>query len=206
MALVSGLDLRSALREVVDRGAAFLPRSLDESFRRRLRRELEAGPFEHFAEEFGQVRQQIDGFDIREAFDGFPAVAVLHDELTALVRAHGRAIRGLVTWMPNEAGVARYRPGSIGITPHLDGKWYRRLVAIVTVYGNARFAVCRDRAGAVVVAWEAGPGSLTLMRGPGLGALRDGRPFHTVGAPRRGERCSIALRMSTRLSGAEGQG
>ncbi len=198
MALAAGLDLRAALRETAQRGAAFVPVALDEAFRRRLRREVTAGPFVHFEESFGPVRQEIDGFDVRGAMDGFPAVAELRDELAAVVRSHGRGIRGLATWSPNEAGVVRYRPRSLGITPHLDGKWYRRLVAVVTIWGRAPFSLCRTRAGEVVASWVTGPGDLTLMRAPGLAGHRDGRPFHTVPGPRRGERCSIAFRMDTR--------
>jgi len=198
MVFRSGLDLRSALRAVVEEGSAFVPRSLDESFRGRLWSEVRAGPFQHMAEEFGggRVRQELDAFDIVEPFDGFPAVAELCSEVTRLIREHGRGIRGLATWSPNEVGVARYQAGSLGITPHLDGKWYRRLVAVVTVHGGGRFSISRDRAGPVVAEWDAGPGSLTLMRGPGLGGLKDGRPFHMVTGPRRGERCSLGLRMS----------
>ncbi len=196
-ALAGGLDLRGALTEVCDGGAAVVPAALDEGFRRRLRREIAAGPFRGFAESFnrGLVRQQIDGYDVEGDMAGFPAVAELRDGLTALVRKHGREIRGLATWRPNEAGVARYRHGSIGITPHLDGRSYRRLVAVVTVWGRAQFVVCRDRAGEVAKSWEARPGSLTLLRGPGLGGRRDGRPFHAVAGPRGQGRCSLGLRM-----------
>jgi len=200
MVFRSGLDLRPALRTVLEEGSAFVPHSLDESFRRRLWREVRAGPFQHMAEEFGggRVRQQLDAFDVVEPFEDFPAVAELCKEITRLIREDGRGIRGLATWSPNEVGVAKYQTGSLGITPHLDGKWYRRLVAVVTAHGSGRFSICRDRAGPVVAEWEAGPGSLTLMRGPGLGGYRDGRPFHMVAGPRRGERCSLGLRMSVR--------
>ncbi len=196
MALAEGLDLSAALREVRDRGAAYLTGALDERFRRRLRREVASGPFVRFPGSFGEVRQEIDAYDVLGAMEGFPALAELRDELARLVRAHGRAVRGLASWLPNEAGVARYPLGSLGITPHLDGKRYRRLVAVITVYGTARFAVCRNRAGEVERAWDAGPGSLTLLGGPGLGGVRDGRRFHRVSGPRRGERCSIGYRMN----------
>jgi hypothetical protein len=205
----TGLDLGPALRAVRKEGAAFVPRSLDESFRRRLWGEVRGGPFQHMVEEFGggRVRQQLDAFDVVAPFDGFQLLAELCRELTSLVREQGRGIRGLATWTPNEVGAARYRPGSFGITPHLDGKWYRRLVAVVTLNGSARFSICRDRAGPAVAEWEAGPGSLVLMRAPGLGGLRDGRPFHMAAGPRRGERCSVGLRMSTRLeAGQESSG
>lgn len=180
------------------RGYAHVSHAIGDSFLSPLLKELERGPFRRLEGSFGPVRQEIEGFDVLDPMDGFPLVAELRDELAGLLRRDGRGIRGLATWWPNEAGVARYRPGSIGITPHLDGKWYRRLVAVVTVNGTAPFTVCRDRAGKVIERWDAGPGSLTLMRGPGLAGSRDGRPFHTVEGPRRGTRCSIGFRMNTR--------
>jgi hypothetical protein len=112
------------------------------------------------------------------------------------VRSDGAGIRGLATWMPNEIGVARYGPGSLGITPHLDGKWYRRLVAVLTLYGRSRFAISRSREGEITADWRPGPGDLVLLRAPGLGGVRDGRPFHLVEGPSRGVRCSLGIRMS----------
>jgi hypothetical protein len=198
MALASNLDLRPALRLTAERGYAHLSDALDERFRRALSREVARGSFQRFEGAFGQVRQEIEGYDVPDPMDAFPRLSELRDELAEAVRAGGRRIRGLATWWPNEAGVARYRPGSIGITPHLDGKWYRRLVIVVTVEGSAPFTVCRDRAGEVIERWIAAPGGLTLLRGPGLLGVRDGRPFHTVQGPRRGRRVSIGFRMNTR--------
>jgi len=202
MALATGLDLRRPLQASAQRGYAHVSQAIDASFLRKLWKELESGPFQRFEGSFGLVRQEIDGYDVLDPMEGFLLVAELRDELAGLLRRHGRGIRGLATWWPNEAGVARYHPGSIGITPHLDGKWYRRLVAVVTVHGTAPFSVCRDRDGEVLERWDAGPGSLTLMRGPGLAGSRDGRPFHTVQGPRRGTRCSLGYRMNTRPAGA----
>ncbi len=202
MALATGLDLRPGLRATAERGYAHVARALDEASCRALWLEVARGPMRRFAGSFGQVRQEIDGFDVRDPMDDFPQIAGLRDELAGVVRRHGRGIRGLATWWPNEAGIARYRPGSIGITPHLDGKKYRRLVAVVTIHGTARFTVCRDRAGDVVETWFADSGGLTLMRGPGLAGVRDGRPFHTVEGPGRGERCSIGFRMDARPADA----
>jgi len=193
-----GLDLLRPLRATAAQGYAHVSHAIEGHFLRSLRRELERGPFKRFEGSFGPVRQEIEGYDVLDPMDGFPLVAELRDELAGLLRRNGRGITGLATWWPNEAGVARYRPGSIGITPHLDGKWYRRLVAVVTVNGTAPFSVCRDRGGEVMERWDAGPGSLTLMRAPGLARCRDGRPFHTVEGPRRGTRCSIGFRMNTR--------
>jgi hypothetical protein len=197
--LVAGLDLRTALLECAESGHARISDAIDQAFLRALRGELDTGPFRRFGESFGPVRQQIDGYDVSLPSSGFPLLTDLCRELGGLVRSHGRGVRGLATWRPNEVGVAHYVPGSIGITPHMDGKWYRRLVVVATVYGRARFAICGSRDPADVRdTWTSVPGDLVLMRGPGLGGVRDGRPFHLVEGPRRGPRLSLGIRMTAR--------
>src|SRR5262245_18473683 len=141
------------------------------------------------------VRMEIDGFDVEGPFDGFPALSELASAFAERVRRDGEGIRGLRSWSPNEAGVARYRTGSVGVTSHMDGRWYRRLVAVFTLEGSARFEVRASREGEVLERWDARAGSVTLMRGPGLAGVRDGRPYHAVHGPPRGTRWSLALRM-----------
>ena len=193
------LDLRSALRACATVGHARVPAAVPAAGLRDLRRELDAGPFRPFGESFGSVRQQIDGYDVPLPARDFPLLTAWCRSLRDLVRAHGDGVRGTATWVPNEVGVTHYFPGSIGITPHMDGKWYRRLVVVATVYGRAPFAICGSRdPGEVVERWVAGPGDLVLMRGPGLAGHRDGRPFHLVLGPARGERLSIGIRMASR--------
>ena len=195
----SGRVLAEALRTCADQGFARLERAVDDDFLDALRAELDAGQFRPFGESFGPVRQQIDGYDVSIPSRSFPVLTSLCRELRDAVRVAGRDVRGLATWSPNEVGIAHYVPGSIGITPHMDGKWYRRLVAVLTVYGRAPFAICGSRDPVDVVArWTAGPGDVVLMRGPGLAGHGDGRPFHLVEGPRRGERLSIGIRMSDR--------
>ena len=197
--LSAGLELRVALRVCARVGHARVPAAVAATFLRTLRRELDAGPFRPFGESFGPVRQQIDGFDVPLPSDDFPLLTELCRELRDRVRLHGRGLRGLATWTPNEVGIAHYVPGSIGITPHMDGKWYRRLVVVATVSGRAPFAICGSRdPHDVVERWVAVTGDLVLMRGPGLAGTRDGRPFHLVEGPRRGERLSLGIRMSAR--------
>jgi hypothetical protein len=195
--LAPDLDLASALRRTASEGFAHVDAVLDDRFRRSLWREIERGPLRPMEGTFGKagVRMQIEGFDVREPFEGFPLLSELRDALAAHVRAHGRGIRGLATWRPNEAGIGVYRPGSVGITAHLDGRWYRRLVAVFTLVGGARFEVRASREGEPIDAWDARAGGVALMRGPGLAGVRDGRPYHLVQGPRRGVRCSVALRM-----------
>lgn len=190
------LDLRPALERVAAEGAAFVRRALDDGFRRRLQRAVEHLRLEPAAEVVGPVRQQTEAAEVLPG--DLPETEALRRAFGSLVRDAGAGIRGLATWRPNEIVVQRYLPGALGITPHLDGKRFRRLVTVFTTEGSARFAICRDRAGGVLAEWEAVPGSLVLLRGPGLAGHRDGRPFHLVEGPRRGCRYSIGLRMDAR--------
>jgi hypothetical protein len=196
--LAHGLDLAAPLRDVVERGAAFVPSALDEGFRRRLQAEIEDGSFEPAPDEVGPVRQATEAFTIRHPTEGYPMSEALGRAALSAIRAQGEGIRGLATYRPNEFTVQRYRPGPVGISPHLDGKRFRRLVAVFTTEGSAPFAICAERAGPAIAQWIAEPGSLVLLRAPGLAGRRDGRPFHTVGAPDEGMRYSVAFRMNAR--------
>ena len=197
--LAPGLYLRDALVACATVGHGRVTSAIATDVLRRLRTEIERGHFRPFGESFGEVRQQIDGYDVSVPASGFPLLTALCLDLRDVVRSQGRDVRGLASWAPNEVGVTHYIPGSIGITPHKDGKWYRRMVVVVTVYGRAPFAICASRdPHDIVERWIAEPGDLVLMRGPGLAGARDGRPFHLVEGPRRGERLSLGIRMSTR--------
>jgi hypothetical protein len=197
--LAPGLDLRDALIACATVGHGRVTSAIATDVLRRLRTEIERGHFRPFGESFGEVRQQIDGYDVSVPADGFPLLTALCLDLRDVVRSQGLGLRGLASWAPNEVGVTHYIPGSIGITPHKDGKWYRRMVVVATVYGRAPFAICASRdPDDILERWIAEPGDLVLMRGPGLADARDGRPFHLVEGPRRGERLSLGIRMSTR--------
>jgi hypothetical protein len=189
-------SLRPALRRTAELGFAHVDDVVEPAFLRSLWRELSAGPLRPMEGSFGRVRMQIRGFDVDEPMDGFPLLRELRDSLAERVRRDGAGIRGLSTWRPNEAGVGVTAPGQLGITAHLDGRWYRRLVAVVTVVGSARFEVLAAREGPIVEGWQARAGAIAFLRGPGLGGVRDGRPFHRILPPRRGVRCSVGLRMS----------
>jgi len=200
---LSRRSLAPALRATAERGFARLDDVLDEGFRRRLWEEIRSGPLRRMEGTFGAagVRMKIDGFDVADPFEGFPHLRELRDAFAERVRAQGSEIRGLATWRPNEAGIGVYRPGWVGVTSHLDGRSYRRLVAVFTIVGSAPFEILPSREGEALERWDARAGGLTLMRGPGLAGSRDGRPYHAVEGPRRGVRCSVALRMGVRELG-----
>ncbi len=144
-----------------------MAQALGDRFRTRLERELLTVPYEPAPPEVGPVRQETDVFVLRD-LKGFPALAELAHEYRVAVLARAREIRGLATYAPNEIHLQRYRPGSLGITPHLDGKRYRRLVAFFTVRGSACLSVLRERAGeercSGLLAWEASATAARSMR------------------------------------------
>lgn len=194
---VPGLGLDQALQTVAGEGFAFVPRALAEDFRRSLQQEVQACPFQPVPGEIGPVRQETEECVIPTPMDRYPLMARLSGEMVALVRDHGRAVAGLEAWVPTAAFVQRYRPGALGITPHLDGKRFGLLVAVFTTKGSAQFSIHETRSGPVVARWEAAPGSLVLLRGPGLAGVDDGRPFHAVGPCDQG-RYSVSFRTDTR--------
>ena len=117
---LANLDLGPVLEAVRRNGAAVVAQALGDRFRTRLERELWTVPYEPAPAEVGPVRQETDVFVLRD-LKGFPALAELAHEYRVAVLAHAREIRGLATYAPNEIHLQRYRPGSLGITPHLDG-------------------------------------------------------------------------------------
>jgi hypothetical protein len=197
-ALAAAPDLRPALLRACREGAGFVPSLIYPDACASLTEEVAGLGLEPAPEKIGPVRQQTETRDLPAPLRDLPLLESLRRDLAEAVRRDGREIRGLATWRPNDVAIQRYRPGAIGITPHLDGRRFRRLVAVVTLAGAARFAICRDRGGKEVAGWEASPGDLVLLRGPGLCGHRDGRPFHTVGGPRGGARLSVGFRMNAR--------
>ncbi len=193
---VEFMDLGEALEQVRHAGAAFVPAAVSEARCERLRREVSGVAFQRAHGSYGarEVRQATDVF-VTAALERYPALRMLRDDLEARVHADATGIPGLSRWRPDEVSAQRYQPGAVGITPHLDHKRYRFLVALVTVEGEAAFTLCRNREGDPIATWHAGPGSLVLLRGPGFDGLDDGRPLHTVAAPARGTRISVGVRM-----------
>jgi hypothetical protein len=195
-ALHPNLDLGRPLQALGEAGATVIPHAITEPFRQQLEREIEDGPFERLPDQIGPVRQEADLFVITDAMTAYPALARLRAEFVTRVRQDGRQLPGLARWWPNEAYVQRYEPGALGVSPHLDSKWFVVLVAIFTIQGTARFALCQDRAGEIIQEWDTGPGSLALLRAPGLLGAKEQRPFHSVSGPAGERRFSVTFRMN----------
>lgn len=198
--LLPGIDFVGALEAVQSVGGAFLAQALNPSFCQQLQSQLEKAPFESLPRNIGPVSQVADLYITRTAMEDLPAVADLRDDLVARLTAH-TDMTAIASWWPNEAYVQRYTSGaSVGVSPHVDSACFAYLVAVFTTKGRAQFALCRDRGGEVLTAWETIPGSLVLLRGA-ASAKCDDRPFHSVHSPTHGTRFSVTLRMNTRLQG-----
>ncbi len=196
-ALVRGdLDWSTLLHEVTAQGAAYAARAVRQPVCAQLAAELRDGRYEPVESVIGSVRQETEAFEVAVAeLDRYPLLSSVCDELVRRLHEHG-----VPQWVPNEVSIQRYRPGSIGITPHRDQRRYAQLVAVITITGSAPFTLCRNRGGDPLRTWQADEGSLVLLRGPGLAGDQDGRPMHMVGGPTGTPRTSIGIRMDTAYS------
>jgi len=159
--------------------------------------ELAMGSFTPLEARVGTVDQRGEAFTIEaDDDDEFPLVAELVSELTAEVRGSGTP--GTAEYSANEVTCQRYLDARSGISPHMDQRRYRLLVAVFTLVGEARLSVFEDRSAATVVrAWTTQRGDLCLLRAPGLAGHADGRPTHSVGGPTTGPRVSVSARMNS---------
>lgn len=96
----------------------------------------------------------------------------------------------------NDLIVQRYKPGSSGITPHVDHIRYQGIVAIVVFSGEADFQILDDRQGRNPRSIANRAGDLLLMRAPGFAGLTD-RPFHRL-CDVRSPRIILGLRWDSR--------
>lgn len=198
-ALEEGIDLKEALRQVKAQGYACIPGALHAPFDRRLQQEIETGPFAPMPAHVGQVQQEVEAYELRGvALDAFPLVQELRAELGEAVRAQGKGIKGISAYEPNHVMVQRFKAGSIGITSHLDGRRFKQLVAVFTTKGAADLTILEGRRGDAEAEFPIKSGCLFLLRGPGFAGVEDGRRFHAIAGPKRGERFSVTLRMDAR--------
>jgi hypothetical protein len=189
-------DLRRPLECVGEVGAASVEQSLNQAWCPAIVREVAQQRFEKVAPAIGPVRQETELLlltgDLRES----PSIAALREELVYAIREQAPADLGLGAWWPNEVYVQRYEPGALGVTAHLDSKRFILLIAVFTLLGSSEFYLCEGRTGPIIETWTTRPGTLVLLRGPGLGGVADGRPFHAVRGPTSGQRYSLTFRMN----------
>jgi hypothetical protein len=98
---------------------------------------------------------------------------------------------------PNEASYQSYTCDGNGLPPHRDQRYYVHAIAIVTLDGEATFAVhsTADR-NDVIAEWRSTPGQVVLLAGWDPDAPGDPRPYHRVDAPTTPSRLVLQLRQN----------
>lgn len=141
--------------------------------RRKLLIEALSYPYKEREKVVGQykVRQELS------AFDEFPANSQffdLRDQFQILLEEKLRKALNF-----NDLSLQKYKPFSLGITPHMDGRSIINLVCVFVLKGNGRFCLCEDRDGKNAIELDSTPGNVILMSAPGFNGANF-RPFHFV--------------------------
>ena len=98
----------------------------------------------------------------------------------------------------NEVTWQRYEPGRSHIDPHRDQAYYKGLIVIVTLSGEAEFTIFESRDPPVMLdRWTTRGGDMVLLRGADLGAPGVRCPLHKVGTP-ASDRLTMTLRHNER--------
>jgi hypothetical protein len=126
-------------------------------------------------------------------------------EAPSPVQAFGSVMRATVSaalgqHLPEwtDATWQRYEPGYGHIDPHRDQAYYKGVILIVTLSGEAEFTVLKSRDPPVTLdRWTTSGGDMVLLRGADLGVLGARCPLHQVGTPTSG-RLTMTLRHNER--------
>lgn len=180
--MLKPFDFRRIVAALDSVGAAST-HALDEELRTTLELEANGYSYAREAEVVGRgervVRQQM------ASFEAFPAGSAYLRLKEALQDAVDHAVAGMepdiFATRPafNSTVLQKYEAGSIGITPHRDGRSYINLICVFVIAGRGRFYVCADRAGNNRHEIDASPGSMIMLRAPGFRGSEI-QPFHYV--------------------------
>jgi len=180
--MLKPFDLPRVLTALETSGATSVPLLTDQA-QQVLLEEAERYQYQREVEVVGSgdrvVRQEMASF---AAFPADSSFLQLRDLLQDRIEHELAACRPYPFDVPlqlNSLVLQKYEAGSLGITPHRDGKRYVNLICVVVLAGQGRFWVCEDRAGNGAREVEASPGMAIFMRGPGFRGSQD-RPFHYV--------------------------
>lgn len=170
-------DWEQVSHELLEHGACSVP-ILTKGYQVKLLKEAEQYQYVRQPEVLagGKVREQISSFgDIPETSE-FHKVA---DDLAEMLCRKSSAQQFAAPLHFNEFNLQRYDKGSLGVTPHKEGKSCLNLIAVFILKGDAKFAICRDRSGKDPEYFDTTPGNVILMRGVGFYGKND-QPMHVV--------------------------
>lgn len=193
----------SLLREVASYGGVFVERAFTDEYLAYLLEEVEHLDYgEYNSSDKDPVYEKHRDFRARvyQTDTSIPRLTELVEQIGWRVRIPN--IRGVNNHLfyPDDVNVWRYSDKSSAIGKHRDYSHDLHLIVCVTLAGYCTLEYWgEDKSNPKPKLWQAGPGSLMLLRGPGLCA-NDTRPYHAVNAPVRGERISIIVRQDIRNS------
>ncbi len=100
----------------------------------------------------------------------------------------------------NDVAIQRYKPGSLGISPHKDHKKYISVIIIITLSGKSDLCICEDRKGLNPLVLNDIPGNIVVLPASEFITLNNNciRPFHFVNNIANG-RLSIGLRQNSEI-------
>jgi hypothetical protein len=187
----------TALQRTIDQGYCFWDDAIPEAVLAMLRKERETLDLvvgDHVTHPIAKgTMHEVRQLHARSYHD-LREVPAAH----AVARMLSEAV-GLPDWCPTEAGYQLYRGPSDFISPHRDRRSDRLLSATITISGSAVVRILEPLADPddyrnvrVVEAWVTKPGTLLLLRAPGLGNGQ--QVLHEVLPPDEGERFILNLR------------
>lgn len=176
------IDFNHVIGELDQCGGVSVP-LLTDAFRQELLSEADAYDYVRQPEVVGphKVREELSSVQTP-----FPYGSLLYKLKEGL---EDMVIRGMISTNEkdlftrplrfDEMSLQLYEEGSMGITPHMDGKSVVNLICIVILTGESKFALCEDREGSNPKYLDTTPGNVIFMRAPGYRGS-DHRPFHFV--------------------------
>jgi len=101
----------------------------------------------------------------------------------------------------NDIAIQRYKPGSLGISPHKDHKKYISVIIIITLSGKSDLCICEDRKGLNPLVLNDIPGNIVVLPASEFITLNNNciRPIHFVNNIANG-RLSIGLRQNSEIT------
>ena len=101
----------------------------------------------------------------------------------------------------NDIAIQRYKPGSLGISPHKDHKKYISVIIIITLSGRSDLCICDDRKGLNPLIVNDIPGNIVIFPASEFITLNNNciRPLHFVNNITDG-RLSIGLRQNSEIT------
>lgn len=189
------------VHDIRELGGAYIPEALSDRQLSYLLSDLDLARFTEIDEVYETgVREKSSICKVPLPSENYPAIDWLGRQLASLAQHQSSELN---TWVPNEATVMRYRGKDVGISPHRDMGYNYGLVAVYTLEGSATFSILRDESAikkdrntfGAIREFEAGPGSLIILRGDGFPGTNEPSALHSITAPLEGARTSVSYRM-----------